>query len=114
MNEVMKIIYELAGKRPSTTGEEPMWPVDVFELERRVAVLAAPVATREDVVRDADWTQIAKLAKELEKALSDLIECHDAFEASVGNMEEAYYKLAKYARPQWNAARALFKEGETR
>ena len=40
------------------------------------------------------------------KALKGLLEQWEAFEASSGNMEEAYYKLAKYARPQWEAARA--------
>ena len=38
-------------------------------------------------------------------ALEGLIECHDAFNASYGNMEDAYYKLAKYAYPKWHAAR---------
>jgi hypothetical protein len=39
-------------------------------------------------------------------ALRGLLACYEEFQASSGNMEEAYYKLAKYAYPQWQAARA--------
>ena len=44
--------------------------------------------------------------EELRKALTGLVSCHDDFNASSGNMQEAYYKLAKYANPKWQAARA--------
>lgn len=40
-------------------------------------------------------------------ALADLVICHDEFLASDGNQEQAYYKLAKYARPKWDAARKV-------
>jgi hypothetical protein len=40
------------------------------------------------------------------EALRGLLACYEEFQASSGNMEEAYYKLAKYAYPQWQAARA--------
>lgn len=38
----------------------------------------------------------------------------DAFEASHGNQEEAYYKLAKYARKHWAALRDALTEGRTK
>ncbi len=44
--------------------------------------------------------------EKLREALTGLVSCHDDFNASSGNMEEAYYKLAKYAYPKWEAARA--------
>lgn len=51
--------------------------------------------------------------KRLREALTELVSCHDDFNASSGNMEEAYYKLAKYAYPKWEAARtALASAGE--
>lgn len=66
---------------------------------------------------DKAETELSLLRSENEamrKALEDLVECHDAFTASMGNMEEAYYKLAKYAYPQWQAARAaLSKEPQS-
>ena len=50
----------------------------------------------------------------LREALTGLVSCHDDFNASSGNMEEAYYKLAKYAYPKWEAARtALTSAGES-
>lgn len=51
-------------------------------------------------------SQDAETIKAMREALAGLIVQWDAFEASYGNQEEAYYKLAKYARPAWDAARA--------
>lgn len=45
-------------------------------------------------------------APDLLEAAAELVEQWKAFEASSGNMEEAYYKLAKYARPSWDKALA--------
>lgn len=51
---------------------------------------------------------------DLEAALKGLLENWASFEASTGNMEEAYYKLAKYARPQWDEARAVLSSGDSK
>lgn len=52
---------------------------------------------------------------EMVEAAKALLGQWQAFEASYGNQEEAYYKLAKYARPHWAAlAAALTKHGGDR
>lgn len=48
----------------------------------------------------------------LREAGKALLEQWDAFEASHGTQEEAYYKLAKYARKHWDALRAALAESE--
>ncbi|MCZ7488220.1 hypothetical protein [Rhizobium rhizogenes] len=53
-------------------------------------------------------------APDLLDAAAELVEQWNAFEASSGNMEEAYYKLAKYARPQWEKAIAAIAKAEGR
>ncbi len=45
-------------------------------------------------------------APDMHEALTGLLEQWKEFRASSGNMEEAYYKLAKYARPHWEKAAA--------
>lgn len=54
---------------------------------------------------NADSRLIAA-APDLHEALSGLLEQWKEFQASSGNMEEAYYKLAKYAHPHWEKAAA--------
>ena len=49
--------------------------------------------------------------QEVTEAARALLTQWDAFEASCGNQEEAYYKLAKYARPHWNALKAAMEAG---
>lgn len=60
----------------------------------------------------AELDRLRRELEEVRKALKALVEHHDAFEASSGNFEEAYYKLAKYARPSWEEARAALRAGE--
>ena len=43
------------------------------------------------------------------EAATKLVSQWEAFEAGYGNQEEAYYKLAKYARPHWEALRAALR-----
>ena len=50
--------------------------------------------------------ELIAAAPDMAEALAELLTQWEAFEASYGNQEEAYYKLAKYARPAWNKARA--------
>lgn len=50
--------------------------------------------------------QAAEIAR-LREALSDLLSQWDKYRAGeYPNQEDAYYKLDKYARPHWDAARA--------
>ncbi|KQV83285.1 hypothetical protein [Rhizobium sp. Root1220] len=45
------------------------------------------------------------MSEELKEVAKSLLERWDEFEASYGNQEEAYYKLAKYARNDWERLR---------
>ena len=47
--------------------------------------------------------------REVVEAATKLVSQWDAFEAGYGNQEEAYYKLAKYARPHWEALRTALR-----
>ena len=51
--------------------------------------------------------------KEADRVIGNLLECYRNFQKSSGNMEEAYYKLAKYAYAQWEDARAFLDTQET-
>jgi len=77
-----------------------------------VAASYAAVKTIEDL--DSTLESLQRENEVLRAALTGLVSCHDDFNASSANMEEAYYKLAKYAHPQWQAARAaLSSTGDT-
>lgn len=47
--------------------------------------------------------------REAVEAATKLVSQWEAFEAGYGNQEEAYYKLAKYARPHWEALRTALR-----
>lgn len=109
MNDGLFIIDQ--PPRPSTDdvnadrhdGPEVVIPVHGLTVKQAQAVCDAHNAAIIDLVAHG---------AQLRKALQDLVSCHDAFESSTGNFEEAYYKLAKYAYPEWQAARsALLPEG---
>lgn len=79
----------------------PGWNLhqDISESADLIQAQAAAIAEREERIRRKD------------AALRGLLAQWAAFEASYGNQEEAYYKLAKYARPAWEAARAALSAG---
>lgn len=54
----------------------------------------------------ASNAQLIAEALNMHEALSGLLEQWKEFQVSSGNIEEAYYKLAKYARPHWEKAAA--------
>lgn len=66
------------------------------------------------VTREQDERRrLTDAAPNMLAALRALLEQWDAFETSSGNQEEAYHKLAKYARPAWGAARAAIAKATT-
>lgn len=58
--------------------------------------------------------ELAAASPDLLESAKDLAAQWEAFEASSGNMEEAYYKLAKYARQEWEAMLAAIAKAEGR
>lgn len=72
--------------------------------QRILSALSAHPCTTSPVV-DHETGNVDGKPNAVTDALADLLECWDTFEASYGNMENAYYNLAKYARPKWEAAR---------
>lgn len=73
----------------------------------------APGTPREDIVNQVvdDWNRRSPSPdmREAVEAATKLVSQWEAFEAGYGNQEEAYYKLAKYARPHWEALRTALR-----
>lgn len=99
------------GSAKHTPGPWQLRGYTIFE--RGKTALSIATVTKHEPNAEANGLLMAA-SPDLAYVLANLLAQWEAFEASSGNQEDAYYKLAKYARPLWEAAREAIAKAEGR